>query len=86
MPNFDYLVDEYIRSGRMISSIVKPLMGGQNYKYNFHYSVFNRDYLTELLKEAGFREVRVWDPKTAKYHNFNDTSFFPLSLNLEAVK
>ncbi len=95
VPDFDHMVSIYNKEGKGIRSIVKPLMGGQNYKYNFHFSVFNKAYLEEILKNAGFIEVREWYPDRAPYHSFKDWSShlypingreYPLSLNLEAVK
>lgn len=78
-----------------IADIIAPLMGGQGYPGNFHCSVFNEDYLKNLLLRGGFKEVRKWNPESVSYHNFNDWSRrkFPLygkewsiSLNLEAIK
>jgi hypothetical protein len=51
--------------------------------------------LSTRLKEAGFTEVRSWDPDCVANHNFRDWAnsdilvngtAFPVSLNLEAVK
>jgi hypothetical protein len=70
-------------------------MGGQQHKYNVHYSVFNQNYLTDRLREAGFREIRQWEPDCVPNHNFRDWAnsdiiysgrAFPVSLNLEAVR
>ncbi|MEK7070888.1 MAG: methyltransferase domain-containing protein [Patescibacteria group bacterium] len=95
VPDFDYLINIYNSEGHDIGAIAGPLMGGQDYKYNFHYSVFNENYLSNLFKTAGFKEVRRWNPKTAPYHSFDDWSShpypinghtYPVSLNLEAIK
>lgn len=95
VPDFDDMLKIYNSEGGSIKSVVKPLMGGQDYAYNFHYSIFNEAYLSDLLKNAGFKEVRGWNPETAPYHNFKDWSsrLYPIngheyhiSLNLEAVK
>ncbi|MDO8493083.1 MAG: methyltransferase domain-containing protein [bacterium] len=95
VPDLDRLIHIYNSENKEIQSIVQPLMGTQDYQYNFHYSVFNKKYLTELFKKAGFKEARDWDPKTAPYHTFRDWSSrqasvnghsYPVSLNLEAVK
>jgi len=70
-------------------------MGGQGYKYNMHYSVFNQNYLTAKLKDAGFIKVELWEPNNSLHHNFDDWASmsydvdgkkFKISLNLEAVK
>jgi hypothetical protein len=94
VPNFDVILEMY-KETKSIEGITPPLMGGQGYVGNFHYSVFNEKFLIELLTKSGFKEVRGWIPGKAQHHHFNDWSGrkFPLggkeweiSLNLEAVK
>ena len=63
--------------GNDIDSIAAPLMGGQDYAENIHYSVFNSKYLSRLLIEVGFRSVRKWDPQKVDYHNFEDWASRP---------
>lgn len=95
VPDFDKIVHIYESSAREINSILGPLMGGQDYEYNVHCSVFNHRYLADKLREVGFEEVRQWDPDHVPNHNFRDYAntdivwndkVFPISLNLEAVK
>jgi predicted SAM-dependent methyltransferase len=94
VPDFDKILHIYESSSRDINSILDPLMGGQDYEYNIHYSVFNQKYLIDKLKEAKFNEVRQWCPSSVSNHNFRDWANsdvvrgkpFPVSLNLEAVK
>jgi SAM-dependent methyltransferase len=95
VPDFDAVLRVYELSGRDIAEIVRPLMGGQLNTLDFHYSLFNRTYLQKLLIDAGFRQVREWDPLNCVYHNFRDWADFrwsivgekiPISLNLEGVK
>ncbi|MFH1772632.1 MAG: methyltransferase domain-containing protein [Candidatus Omnitrophota bacterium] len=94
VPDFDAISKIYQKESS-VESIVTPLMGGQGYQENYHCSVFNKDYLTKLLNEAGFEEVRQWDASRASYHAFDDWSKrkyiynnkeWIISLNLEAVK
>jgi len=63
--------------------------------YNFHKSVFNEEYLKEILLLVGFRDVRKWKPEEVELHSFEDWSNrpirrgikeYPISLNIEAVK
>lgn len=51
--------------------------------------------LADKLREAGFKEVRQWDPDDVPNHDFRDWAnsdilvngrVFPVSLNLEAIK
>ena len=95
VPDFDKIVHIYESSDREINSILGPLMGSQGYEYDAHYCVFNRKYLSERLREVGFREVRQWDPDHVTNHDFEDWAnrkvvregtAFPVSLNLEATK
>ena len=95
VPDFDALVNIYEKCGSNIDSIAIPLMGGQEYANNTHYSVFNLKYLSRLLKEDGFRSVKEWDPKQVDYHDFEDWASktieragrkYRVSLNIEAIK
>ena len=54
--------------------------GGHIDEYDVHPASFTRASLTTLLRRAGFRDVKEFAP----WHD--DTSHFPLSLNLEATK
>jgi hypothetical protein len=69
-------------------------MGGQNYEFNFHYSVFAANNLGGALTKAGFVDVRRWDPMSCDHHEFEDWASrsvniagksFPVSLNLESA-
>ncbi|MBW2660700.1 MAG: methyltransferase domain-containing protein [Deltaproteobacteria bacterium] len=94
VPDFDVIVSMY-QERKNVGDIIEPLMGGQGYADNFHRSVFNEDYLRQILLKSGFNEVRRWNSENATHHNFNDWSKrkfplhdrkWPISLNLEAVK
>ena len=94
VPNFNTLHNMYAEK-RKIEDIVAPLMGGQGYPGNFHFAVFNEEYLTGLLLRSGFARVQPWIPGAAQDHGFNDWSGrtiklygreWPISLNLEATK
>lgn len=94
VPNFDSMIEIY-KEELSISSIVNPLMGGQDYSENFHHSLFNKSYLSGLMRKVGFKEVREWDANSAPFHNFDDWSnrkyfavdrAWDISLNLEGVK
>jgi predicted SAM-dependent methyltransferase len=95
VPNFETIVKIYEDKNCNIDAIWMPLMGGQEYPDNFHRAVFNKNYLSKLLLECGFTEVREWDPNRVDNHNFNDWASvryevsgktYPISLNLEAIK
>ena len=95
VPDFDKLIDVYNASAKDMNAISNQLMGGQDHEYNIHYSVFNHQRLSELLKEVGFRKVVSWDPDNCEYHDFKDRASrkmkingkeIMISLNLEAIK
>lgn len=95
VPDFDLLCEMYRQNASDISTIIQPLMGGQDYKHNFHYTVFNRQSLTAALHEAGFSTVRQWRHGECELTSLDDWSgrpieidgiAYPVSLNLEAVK
>ncbi len=95
VPDFDVLCKIYQESGNEIDSIIEIIMGKQDYKYNFHLTAFNQSSLTRLLKNVGFREIRNWQPGSCELTTFHDfsthqipvnQSYYPISLNLEAIK
>lgn len=95
VPDFDRLLDVYVRAGRDPEAICMLLMGGQDSEYNIHYSIFNRHSLEGILRKTGFRDIRTWDPWNCEHHDFKDmackvmqigTDRIEISLNLEAVK
>ena len=95
VPDFDSIVDTYEASGRSLDPVLKAIVGGQDYQYNFHFVVFNKDYLSAQLERAGFTDITEWTPGASDLTTFDDWSNkyftvgdqrFPISLNLEASK
>lgn len=95
VPDFDLMLDAYLRFDRDMRSIHLPLMGAQDYAFNFHYSCFNAAELSRVLTEAGFKSPRRWTHGTDAFSSLPDWSGrcaayqgteFPVSLNLEATK
>lgn len=95
VPDFDKIVNIYQACDRDLESILSPLMGGQDYSLNTHYSAFNYMYLSERLREIGFREIGEWDARSVENHDFEDWASkrikrggqqFEISLNVEAVR
>jgi predicted SAM-dependent methyltransferase len=94
VPDFSSLVDLYNISSDL-KKIEQPLMGGQDYEFNFHKSVFDKNFLSNLLMESGFSKVVDWCPKVDFGKEIGDWSTgyveydskrFPISLNLKAIK
>lgn len=95
VPDFDAIIKIYQDNNKNIEAIKLPFLGGQEYAFNFHYSVFNQAYLSQLLCRCGFNVIKKWDPRFVQYYNFDDWASRPfvvegkgyqISLNLEAVK
>jgi len=95
VPDFDLMLQIYEATGRNVLAIEQPLMGAQDYEFNYHKTLFNSDRLRAMLLDAGFHDVQRWDPAQVAHHGFDDWASrnvvwnrreFPISLNLEAVK
>ena len=90
VPSFENLSKIY-NIDKDIDNISGPLMGGQTYKDNFHYEIFNKNKLIKLLLSAGLEAVHPWDFKRTIHSKFWDfsqatTKEIPISLNLEGRK
>lgn len=95
VPDFDRLLLAYQESAQDIYSILSGVMGGQDYAYNFHMTIFNQAFLCSLLKETGFYRIEEWLPGQDELTVFDDFSTcefeikekkIPISLNLQATK
>lgn len=95
VPDFDCLIEIYKTCGNDIGIIMNPLMGGQDYKYNFHRVVFTKASLTRLLENVGFKDIREWQPNECELTSFDDHSTcefetsgrtYSISINLQARK
>jgi predicted SAM-dependent methyltransferase len=95
VPDFDTILKIYKDNGNDINLIWKPLMGGQDYEKNFHFAVFNKNYLSAILTKCGFHDIRTWEKSKIKNHDFNDWTSskyevnhknYNISLNIEATK
>lgn len=93
VPDFDSLVNVYVENGRNINEIKYALLGGQDYQFNYHKSVYNGDSLINLLGINNFEEIKRWEPLQFFGKDIGDWSakFFrtssgkvPVSLNLVA--
>lgn len=72
---------------------IGPIYGGQTTKYDFHKTGFNLSWMTYLLKEAGFTEIKEYDAELfCKTQNIADSSLYKkpfgeyISLNIVAKK
>lgn len=61
VPSFDQLVAVYLDGNNNLDLIKLALMGGQDYEFNFHKSIYNYLSLMELLEVCGYMDVKSWD-------------------------
>lgn len=94
VPCIDRLIEIYIASNRNLDKIKYALMGGQDYQYNYHKSVYNEKVLCTLLERCGFSDVVSWDTAVDFGLDIGDWSTgvlntgagaIPVSLNLKAI-
>lgn len=94
VPSFDRLIEVYKLSGSDITKVQFALMGGQDYQYNFHKSVYNLKSLRELLEHCGYSNVLEWETLADFGVDLGDWSngtfattqgALPISLNLKGI-
>ena len=96
VPDFDKILTIYEKE-QTIESIEQRVLGGHDYKFNFHYAIFNQSYLEKLLTSAGFGTVKNWEFGTGPFKDLPDWSGkkvlvnpgnreYEISLNIEAIK
>jgi predicted SAM-dependent methyltransferase len=96
VPDFEALVELYSKT-KQIELVIGPIVGRQDYLYNFHYNIFDFNSLCQLLMASGFEGVRRYDWRHTEHCNIDDYSqaYYPhldkkdgmlLSLNVEATK
>ena len=94
VPDFALLSRAYLE-GVPLREIQGLVLGGQDYRLNFHAALFDEAALRDLMSAAGLVEIAPWDPATVDWHGFVDESghllevagkSVPLSLNLQGRK
>jgi SAM-dependent methyltransferase len=94
VPDFAVFARAY-QGGAPLSEIEGWVMGGQDYRLNFHCAIFDEQLLGTLMTGVGLTDIRQWDPQKVDHHDFVDESSnvfrtgtlaVPLSLNLEGTK
>lgn len=95
VPDFDQLITIYHASGNNLDLIKMALMGGQDYEYNYHKSIFNGVFLGDLLLSCGFNHIQTWSTQEDFGIDLGDWSSkgfdtpagnIPVSLNIKAMK
>jgi predicted SAM-dependent methyltransferase len=60
VPSFDSIVKIYKSNNNNFDTVKFALMGGQDYEYNFHKSMYNFDFLSKILKNNNFNNIIEW--------------------------
>ena len=95
VPSFDSIIKIYENNSSNLDLVKYALMGGQDYEYNFHKSIYNKSELEMILTSSGFKTVEMWDTVadfgmpigdwSATYYD-SKIGRIPISLNLKAIK
>ena len=99
VPDFGAVAKLYV-AGEIeggLQTVMGLVMGGQRDEYDFHKVIFDEAFLSQALRQTGFKEVRTWDWRVTEHSSLDDYSqaYLPhmdkengtlVSLNLEAVK
>ena len=99
VPDFAACAAIYYENGLAdgLSGLVGLIVGGQRDQYDFHKMIFDEPFLSRVLLQSGFRQVRRWDWRATEHAGVDDYSqaYLPhlhkddgrmMSLNLEATK
>ena len=71
VPDFEKLVELYLKT-RDLGLVIGPLVGRQDYLYNFHYNVFDFETLKREIEAAGFMDVRRYDWRETDHADVDD--------------
>lgn len=91
VPDFSLMAEGYINKKVPLKSLKFALMGGQDYQYNFHKSIYDSATLTEVLEAAGFKNCKEYNTLADFGVDLGDWSTgqiaeMPVSLNMKAYK
>jgi predicted SAM-dependent methyltransferase len=85
VPDFGVLARAYV-AGAPLQEVQGPLLGGQDYRLNFHAACFDQALLTDLMTSVGLTDIRRWEPETVDHHDFSDESSSTCQLGGKAVR
>lgn len=96
VPDFEKIVEVYLET-KDLRLVMGLLYGRQDYPENTHFGAFDYSYLTEVLTEAGFKNIQRYDWRKTIHKDYDDFSqaYIPhmdkehgilMSLNMECEK
>ena len=91
VPDFSLMAESYLTKKVPLKSLKYALMGGQDYEYNFHKSVYDFETLAQILAEAGFSNSEEYETIKDFGIELGDWSTgeiagHPVSLNIKTRK
>ncbi len=96
VPDFEKAIKWY-NDTKKIEDVIGLISGGQKTEFDYHKMIYDRKFLTKVLKICGFDDVKEWEWRQTEHGQFDDysQSYLPhmdkengilMSLNLQAVK
>ncbi len=91
VPDFKLIAKSYLSEKVSLKSLKYALMGGQDYEYNFHKSIYDFETIDELMSLAKFKDIQEYTTQEDFGVDLGDWSTgriasLPISLNVKAVK
>ncbi len=92
VPDVDHLINAYKANNDDLELVKMAFMGGQDYEYNFHKSIYNNTLLSKLFIKCGFENPEKWstiDDFGVDLGDWSNKNFdtpaglFPVSLNIK---
>ena len=74
VPDFLVLAELYLYDGVSMWRVLGPLHGGQDYQANTHYVTYDYEYLAWTLGQAGYYDIRRWNPVAVHPPGYDDIS------------
>lgn len=89
VPNFAIFAEIYMKHKRL--DLMNPIIGGQTSFYDYHFSIFDEELLTDLMIKSGLTAIHLWKPERVFHGDVWDfsqaeTMGYKISLNLEGRK
>jgi len=96
VPDFEKAIKWY-NDTKKIEDVIGLISGGQKTEFDYHKMIYDKKFLTKVLKICGFDNVKEWDWRQTEHGQSDDysQSYLPhmdkengmlMSLNLQAVK
>lgn len=81
VPDFEATCKRYLATGN-IKEVTNLVCGSQKHDFDFHYAIYDKSNMTELLKSFGFDSIRLWNWWEENPHRYIDDfsrSYLPSS-------